>query len=287
MIGIVESGATKTQWVFIDKAQKQFTYRTPGFSPTYQSSEDIAKIIQNDLLPHLEFKEAIGKIYYYGAGCEAAGRKKIIADAFKATMPSTDVIVNHDLYGAAKALFGDKPGIACISGTGSNTCYYDGKNIVENVYSPGLFLGDEGSGGYVGKLLISKYLRKALPDHLLKAFEDEYPDRADQIMNKVYKGEMPSRYLASFAPFAMKHINDPEIYKIVYQSFDELFDNCIVRYKNYKELPIGFVGSIAYHFKEILDKVAESKGAKIAIIDPDPSKALVQYHLEKFLHEHN
>jgi glucosamine kinase len=283
MIGIVESGATKTQWVFIDKNKKQYTYRTDGLSPTYQSNEEIARVIQNDLLPQLEFKETVHKIYYYGTGCEAAYRKKIVADAFKIAMSSTEVIVNHDLYAAAKALFGDKPGIACISGTGSNTCYYDGKNIVENVYSPGLFLGDEGSGGYIGKLLISKYLRKALPDHLMKAFEEEYPDRTDQIMNNVYKGEMPSRYLASFAPFAMKHIREPEIYKIVYQSFNELFDNCIVRYKNYQELPIGFVGSIAYHFKEILDKVAESKGAKIAVIDPDPSQALVQYHLDKFL----
>lgn len=288
MIGIVESGSTKTQWIFIDKNKNKHMHRTVGFNPFYQSAENISKVMRDDLIPHLTFKEPVEKIYYYGAGCEAAANKVIVTEAFKAAMPRTQVYVMHDLLAAAKALFGDQPGLACIAGTGSNTCYYDGKNVVENVHSLGLFLGDEGSGGYKGKLLIRQYIRKALPPHLMKAFEQEYPDRTDAILHNIYGGEMPSRYLASFAPFLMKHIKEPAIYELVYQSFNELFDNCILRYKNHKELSIGFVGSIAYHFKEVLDKVAASKGLKISVVDPDPSQALLQYHIEKeFTHEHH
>jgi N-acetylglucosamine kinase-like BadF-type ATPase len=288
MIGIVESGSTKTQWLFIDKNKKQYASRTVGFNPFYQSPDDICKTLKNDLLPQLEFSDSIEKIFYYGAGCEAEGNKEKVRQAFKMAMPSTNVHVMHDLLAAAKALFGDKPGLACIAGTGSNTCYYDGKDVVKNVHSLGLFMGDEGSGGYKGKLLISKYIRKQLPSHLMKAFEEEYADRTDTILSHVYGGEMPSRYLASFAPFLKKHLSEPEIYKIVWQSFEEMFDNCIVHYDNYKNVPLGFVGSIAYHFRDVLHKVAEKKGAVISIIDPNPSEALAKYHLAKeFMHEHH
>lgn len=284
MIGIAESGSTKTEWVFVDKDKKKYASKTLGFNPFYQSVEDIYKTLKNDLLPNLPFKTPIDTIYFYGAGCEAKVNKAKVAEAFKKAMPDTKVIVEHDLLSAAKALFGDKPGLACIAGTGSNTCYYDGKDVVENVHSLGLFLGDEGSGGYKGKLLMREYIRKGLPDHLRKDFEATYPYRTDEILTKIYSGEMPSRFLASFAPFLKKHINDPFINKLVSQSFEELFDNCILKYKNYREVEIGFVGSIAHYFEDALRKVAEKKGLKIGIIDPTPSDALLEYHIQKELH---
>jgi glucosamine kinase len=284
MIGIAESGSTKTEWMFVDKDKKKFTNKTLGFNPFYQTVEEIYKTLQNDLLPNLEFKTPIDKIYFYGAGCEAEANKKKVAEAFKKAMPNTTVYVEHDLLAAAKALFGDKPGLACIAGTGSNTCYYDGKNVAKNVHSLGLFLGDEGSGGYLGKLLIKEYIRKALPANLMKDFESTYPDRTDEILIKIYGGQMPSRYLASYAPFLKKHIADPFIHKIVYQGFDELFDNCILKYENYKDVKLGFVGSIAHYFEDVLREVAKNKGLKIDIIDPTPSDALLQYHLDKEFH---
>jgi len=282
MIGIVESGSTKTEWVFVDsKTGKRYHNRTLGFNPFYQSIDDIYKTLKNDLIPNLEFAETVNKIYYYGAGCEQEGNKVKVREAFKKAMPHTNVDVEHDLLSAARALFGDKPGLACIAGTGSNTCYYDGKNVAKNVHSLGLFLGDEGSGGYKGKLLIREYIRKALPQHLHEDFENTYVDRTDEILNNVYGSEMPSRYLASFAPFLHKHVGDPFIHALVYKSFDELFDNCILKYDNYRDLTIGFVGSIAFHFKDALHAVAKSKGLEVDIIDPSPSEALVQYHLQK------
>jgi glucosamine kinase len=283
MIGIVESGSTKTEWLFVDKNKKVYNNKTLGFNPFYQSIDDIYKTLKNDLIPNLEFNEAISKIYFYGAGCEASANKAKVQEAFRKAMPDTQVVVEHDLLAAAKALFGDKPGLACIAGTGSNTCYYDGKKVVKNVHSLGLFLGDEGSGGYLGKLLVGQYIRKALPPHLMKSFEDTYVDRTDDILIKIYGGEMPSRYLASYAPFLKKHISDPHIYKLVSKGFEELFDNCICQYENYREVSIGFVGSIAHYFADVLNHVAASRGVKVDIINPSPSEALVDYHIKKEL----
>lgn len=280
MIGIVESGSTKTQWCFVNEENKKFLNRTLGFNPYYQSVDEIYQTLKNDLLPHIQFSEKVEKIYYYGASCEDEANRLKVREAFRLAMPATKVEVMHDLLGAAKSLFGDKPGIACISGTGSNSCYYDGQDVAENVHSLGLFLGDEGSGSYKGKLFVRQYIRKGLPAHIAKAFEEEYPDRTDDILMKVYSGSMPSRYLASFAPFLLKFIHEPFIYGLVYQSFEELFDNCILRYQQ-QDLPIGFVGSIAYHFRDVLEKVASDKKRKIALIEPDPSKALVLYHIQK------
>jgi glucosamine kinase len=281
MIGIVESGATKSEWLFIDKDKKRYRNRTVGFNPFYQSVDDIYKTLKEELLPNLEFSVPIEKISFYGAGCEAEANRQKIRDAFKRALPNTIVDVQHDLLAAARALFGDKPGIACIAGTGSNTCYYDGKDVVRNVHSLGLFLGDEGSGGHKGKILIREYIREGLPANLRKQFEETYPDRTDVILEKIYSGDMPSRYLASFAPFLHKNIADPFIYKIVHESFDNMFDRMICRYENHKDVTIGFVGSVAFHFREVLDKVAASKGVKVSIVDPSPSEALVKYHLDK------
>lgn len=137
-----------------------------------------------------------------------------------------------------------------------------------------------GSGGYKGKLLLRLYIRKDLLRHLMHAFTAAYPEDVDQLLQPIYSGKMPSRYLASFAPFILTNIKEPVMHKIVFQSFEELFDNCILKYEH-QYLPIGFVGSIAYHFKDILNEVAESKGRKISVIDPNPSEVLVSYHIKK------
>lgn len=281
MIGITESGSTKAQWTFVNGSGKSYTYLTKGFNPFYQTVDQIRQTVQDELLPAMEFNEEVDKIYFYGAGCEAEVNKVKMKEALSPLLPSAKIEVWTDLIAAAKALFGDKPGIACIAGTGSNTCHYDGSRILANVQSLGLFLGDEGSGGYKGKLLLKAYLRQTLPAHLIRSFETDYEDRLPTILGKIYGEPMPNRYIASFTPFLIKHLEEPEIYKLVYQSFDDLFVNCILKYDKVHELPLGFAGSVAYHFREVLEKVAESKDLKIAVIDPSPSGALVKYHLEK------
>ncbi|WMJ71905.1 hypothetical protein RCC89_01775 [Cytophagaceae bacterium ABcell3] len=278
MIGITESGATKSDWFFTDGTQT-FKIRTSGFNPYYQKEEEIQQILKEELLPQLTFK--VDTLWFYGAGCEPQINRKKMTAAFSHFLPEAKIHINHDLYAAARALFGDDPGLVCIAGTGSNTCEYDGTNIVRNVNSLGLFMGDEGSGGYLGKLLIREYIREGLPKPLREKFEEKYTDRTEDIMQKVYGGKMPSKYLASYAPFLHENINDPFIESLVKESFENLFENCILKYENCRKLPLGFVGSIAYHFEEILQQIAKKKGLSVSVIDPSPSEALVNYHLKK------
>ena len=283
MIAIADSGTTKTAWLFVDKKNnKTYTYRSIGFNPYYQTPDDIYSNLVNGLIPNLEFShERVEKIYLYGAGCELEEKRAEVASGIKRAFPKTEVFVYHDLLAAARALFGDSEGIACISGTGSNTCYYDGKYIVKNVHSLGLFLGDEGSGGYLGKLLIRDYIRKQLPEHLNEAFEKKYTDRTPEILDAIYIKPFPSRYLASYSVFLSENIQDPYVQALVYRSFDELFENCITKYERYQTLDIGFIGSIAHFFKDILNKVAHDRGLKISKIIRNPLEDLAQYHFKK------
>jgi glucosamine kinase len=281
MIVIADSGTTKTTWQFVDNDGFNQRFNTIGFNPYYQDTDSIYSNIVSGLIPNMDLSRPLTHIYFYGAGCEQLDKREQIAIALRKAFPKTDVWVNHDLLAAARALFGDEPGLACISGTGSNTCMYDGNDITRNVHSLGLFLGDEGSGGYKGKLLIQAYIREYLPAHLRVKFEEDYTDRTAEILDSVYIKDFPSRYLASYVPFLVKNISDPFIKNLVKQSFKDMFDNSIVRYANYKEVPLGFIGSVGYYNREILEEVAHSYGASISKIIRSPMDALAEYHLSK------
>lgn len=281
MIVIADSGTTKTTWQFVDKDGFNQRFNTIGFNPYYQDTDSVYSNIVSGLIPNMDLSRPLTHIYFYGAGCEQLDKREQIAIALRKAFPKTDVWVNHDLLAAARALFGDEPGLACISGTGSNTCMYDGNDITRNVHSLGLFLGDEGSGGYKGKLLIQAYIREYLPAHLRVKFEEDYTDRTAEILDSVYIKDFPSRYLASYVPFLVKNISDPFIKNLVKQSFKDMFDNSIVRYANYKEVPLGFIGSVGYYNREVLEEVAHSYGATISKIIRSPMDALAEYHLGK------
>lgn len=283
MIAIVDSGSTKSSWVFVDKSLKQYEYKTVGFNPYYQNSEEIYLAIANDLLAQILSKEPITDIYFYGAGCERDSQKEIVAEGLQKAFPSTNVTIDHDMLAAARSLFGNTGGIACIAGTGANTCCYDGNKIIENIYSPGLALGDEGSGGFLGKMLARDYLRKALPEYLMEEFEKYTPDRKEDILDKVYKKPFPNRYLASLAPFVIQHQKDPYMFQMAYENFQGLFDKCIQRYEKHKILPIRFIGSVAAHLSPILKKVAEDKGLKIDKVVANPMEGMIKFHLQKII----
>jgi len=281
MIVIADSGTTKTTWQFVDKDGFNQRFNTIGFNPYYQDTDNIYNNIVTGLIPNMDLSRPLTHIYFYGAGCEELEKREQIAIALRKAFPKTDVWVNHDLLAAARALFGNQPGLACISGTGANTCLYDGKDITKNIQSLGLFLGDEGCGGYKGKLLIRAYIRESLPSHLRLKFEEEYTERTAEIMDNVYLKDFPSRYLASFMPFIVKNLADPFMKDLVKQSFKDMFDNFIVRYPGYKELPIGFIGSTAYYTKDVLDEVAHSYGVSISKIIRNPMDSLAEFHMGK------
>jgi glucosamine kinase len=282
MILIADSGSTKADWRLIDEHQQIHQYATQGINPYFQNEETISMIIQNELLPQLKsgVQSVKPEIYFYGAGCGTVLKKKVVEAALVLHFPTSVIEVNTDLLGAARALCEDKPGIAAILGTGSNTCYYDGVNIIENHASLGYILGDEGSGAHIGKLFIQAYLNKELPETIASRFEDRFQLNKDIILDNIYRQPMPNRFLASFSKFIYQNLKEQFLIDLVATSFNELFDKHILKYEH-AHLKLGCVGSVAFYYSNILRAVALNKGVSLDKIIETPIAGLTLYHLKE------
>ncbi len=280
MILLADSGSTKTTWRFLESSKIR-TVKTSGINPYYLSQAEIEEIIRKELLPRLRDSASVSSVFFYGAGLGNEARKRDVYIPLHFIFRQAVVEVDHDLMAAARALLGREAGIACIAGTGSNSCYYDGNQIVENVTSLGLYLGDEGSGGYKGKLLITDYLRGKMPAEIRSRFEDTYKDRTADILDKIYKKPMPNRYLASFMPFILEHQGDEYISELIHRSFSDFIVENVARYSFWKERPIGFVGSVAYLCLPFLRRLALEMNFELGAVIKDPIDALTDFHAIK------
>jgi len=275
---IADSGSTKTDWVLLDNNNIIFQYQTIGFNPYFQSSEDIYEEIKTKLIPVLQDQlHNITHIYYYGAGCSTADKVQVIKLGLYLAFGNILSEVNHDLLAAARALCGKEKGIACILGTGSNSCLYDGTDIIENIPSVGFMFGDHGSGAAIGKTFVQHYFDKKLPVHLEKAFENAGYDR-EVILENVYKKQMPNRYLASITNFISEYNNDSFIKDLIKNCFIDFFEAQVSKYTNAKALPVNSVGSIGFYYKELLEIAAKEKGFTIGNIIKSPIDGLIKYH---------
>lgn len=279
MILIADSGSTKTDWRIINETGVLEQVSTAGINPQYLDADKIYSLIASSLLPNLKGKNP-SVIYYYGAGCSSPERNQRVHSALSRAFTHCEINVDHDLLGAARALCGHEPGIACILGTGSNSCLYDGKNIIDNVPSLGFLMGDEGSGAYLGKMLIRAYLYRELPEDLALSLKNTYNLTKDSILDSVYYSDMPSTYLATFAKFMHEKRKKPAIHAMIYENFAEFFERHISKYEGFTELPVSFVGSISYHFSDTLKQVAKKYGVKTGQIIISPSDGLIDYHLQ-------
>lgn len=279
MILIADSGSTKTDWRMMDATGVYEQVLTAGMNPQYLESSQIHSIFEAELLPNLKEKSP-SSIYFYGAGCSSPDRNMRVEQALRKIFPASEIVVDHDLLSAARALCGHKPGVACILGTGSNSCLYDGKNIVDNVPSLGFLIGDEGSGAYLGRMLIKAFMYRELPEELATSLKNRYNLTKDSILDAVYLSDMPSTYLATFAKFMHEKRKDPVIHAMIYQNFDEFFERHVCKYKGFTDVPVNFVGSVAFHFSDTLRQVAKKYGAHIGTIITSPSEGLIAYHQE-------
>lgn len=279
MVLIADSGSTKTDWNMITDASTTENVQTLGFNPMYQNTEEIYSELESALLPNLKEKNPEA-VYFYGAGCSSPDRNKIVADALLKAFPDSQIHVDHDLLSAARAVCGHNPGIACILGTGSNTCLYDGNEITDNIPSLGFLLGDEGSGAYLGKLLIKAYLYRELPDELANSLKNTFNLTKESVLNAVYREPMPNRYMATFARFVYEKRKNPAIKELIYTAFEEFFERHVIKYDGHMELPVNFVGSVAYYFADNLKFVAKKYGLRIGTIIQSPSEGLIKYHQE-------
>jgi glucosamine kinase len=279
MILIADSGGSKTDWRLLHQNGKIGQASAPGFNPYYQPIDDLTNNIRDILLPAID--EKVTNIFFYGAGVSSAKNQQVIKNTFLQFFPDANIEIGWDLLAAARALCGHEPGIACIMGTGSNSCLYDGENIIGNVANLGWILADEGSGANIGKKFLVDYLRERMPDSVASHFRKRFPLSREEFLEKVYQQEKPSAFLASFAKFIFQHLDDPYCYQLVYNSFAEFYENNVMKYPDYTKLKVHFTGSIAFYFSDILRQVANDKGITVKNILEGPIAGLTLYHSEK------
>lgn len=277
MVIIADCGSTKSDWLLIHGGRDQQLENTIGFSPFFHSTEEIKSILERELLPKLE-PAAVKEIYFYGTGVHDEHRAEIVAAALRAVFPNAAVEVEHDLLAAARATCGRNAGIACILGTGSNSCYYDGEKIRDNVPSLGWLLGDEGSGTHLGKALLRAKFYRELPADLSKSFDDTYPEGLDAIKDRIYE-KGANAYLATFTRFLGDNMQHPFVKHLVKSCLDEFLDRHVCKYSGYQQVPVHFVGSIAHHFRESLLKSMEEHRLIPGVIVRKPIYPLADYHL--------
>lgn len=279
MLLLIDSGSTKTEWTILAEKQIVSNFFTNGFNPYYSSSESIASILEAELPNDVPFDKIL-KLVYYGAGCSTDTNCEIVARAMRVFFKKADINIHHDLLAAAHALLGRKEGIACILGTGSNSCYYDGEKIVENVPSLGYVLGDDGAGSYIGKEVLKAFLYDELPVELKTKFEQTYDYSLDDILNQIYHGDKPAKFMASFSRFAGENQGHPFMEQLVSNVFDSFIKVQLSKYSRYQDVPVCFTGSVSYYFRDILEKRLKKAGIQMGIIMPNPSVGLIQYHTE-------
>lgn len=275
MILLAESGSTKTEWCLVDRDGIAEHFLSDGINPFFQSRKEISRLVRLQL-PQIFFRAKFSTIFFYGAGCSSEEKKNIVKASFEAQF-KTPAIIESDLVGSARSLFQDKPGIACILGTGSNSCFYDGNKIVKNVRSLGYILGDEGSGASLGKAFLSDCLKGLAPIELAALFYKKYKIDPDQILDYVYSKPFPNRLLSVLSFFLYDHINDPYIDNLIYHNLKSFFERNILQYA-YTDYPVRFVGSVAKMYEETLYTIAKEFNIRIDTVIENPIKGLIKYH---------
>lgn len=291
MILIADSGSTKTDWILVASDGTQTELHTDGINPARDARDIIYNVLYHDLLTQIPSdisREELsrsgcqgseGAVYFYGAGC-IEPFSQTVRSVLKDLFPCCKIEVESDLLGAARALCGHEPGIACILGTGSNSCLYDGRDIIMHTPPLGYILGDEGSGSFLGKVLVNGLFKGVLPDELKQAFCNKYDMELPGIIEHVYRQPSANRFLASLVPFIVEHRNHPSIHDLLVDAFRQFLVRNVAIY-GHKEMPIHFVGGIAYQFADELSEAAASEGMQMGRIMLRPIQSIVQYHLQQ------
>lgn len=275
MILISDTGATSSNWRSIKKNGEIGQFKSLGFNPYNQPIIELEKELRK--LDQV-VNDEVSSVFYYGAGCGSEENRSAIKAALKIYFPNADIAVEDDLLAAARAVCGHDEGIACILGTGANSCYYDGKRPVEQVASLGFILGDEGSGAYLGKVLLADYLRKDMPSVISDRLHKRFNLDRTVVLQHVYHKSSPARYVASFTKFLLQNINDPYCYRLVYDAFSLFFEKNVLKYAQVPSVPVHFSGSIGFYFGNILRQVANDKGVVVRNIIESPIAGLTLYH---------
>lgn len=280
MILIADGGSTKSSWCLVDKdGTKKSYFNTEGYNPYFTDTQAIISSLDSNL-PEDLYRGLVEKVFYYGAGCSTPNKNEVVAKAMRSVFKNAEVFVGHDLLAAARALLADKAGFGAILGTGTNTCLYDGSDISHNIDSLGYFLGDEGSGSFIGRRMLRDYMRGFLPKDLHHNFNQTFGLSNEDILEAIYNKPLPNRFLASFAKFVNENIEMDYCKEIVKEGFTAFFENLVSKYPDYQNYSFNCVGSVGYNFREILEPLAKEYGMSIGKIIRAPIDDLVQYHID-------
>ena len=291
---IIDAGSTKTDWMLLDGKTVKNRFQTDGFNPNYSDRKDLDNILSlvetrfiaspnNEIMSSRRDKSAslpneIQSIHYYGTGCGSEQNCQLIKEVFQSRFPKAEITITHDLMAACHALLGHEKGIACILGTGSNSCVYDGENITGKAVSLGYLVGDEGSGMHIGREVVRTYFYGFMPDDLRQKFDEAFQLELKDFIQRLYHGEQPSKYLASFAKFAGEHQGEPFMHNLISGCFEAFIKAFVLRFSGCKSLKINFVGSVAFHFQGILKECLENNGLMMGEVMQTPAEGLVRYH---------
>lgn len=276
---IADSGSTKTSWCMLDNNLQQDHYKTIGYNPHYISSEGIVKSMKENLLQMMVAQpEEIKEVHFYGAGCSTPADVNTVEQALTECFPKSKIIVEHDLLAAARSLCGHDAGISCILGTGSNSCYYDGEDIKDNVPALGFTVGDEGGGSNLGRLLVKSYFYREMDEKLAAAFYERYELTKAILLDNIYQKPLPNRYMAQFTLFYRDHRDHPIIKKLLSDNFRGFLTRQVSKYEKAQELPIHYIGSIAYYFREELEQVMREMNMTIGKVVRNPMDGLIAFH---------
>ena len=273
---IADSGATKCEWCLIIDGKKK-TILTQGISPYFLDEAQIVTILNKSLIPKLK-EVIIEEVFFYGTGLSNANNALIVKKALKSLFKKAKIQIETDLTAAARALCGKKKGIACILGTGSNSCFYDGKKMQKNSPGIGYILGDEGSGAYLGKKVIQHFLYNTFDEEIMASFEKRFMTSPVEILENVYKQPLANRYLASFAIFLAENRGHYMIENIIEDGLNDFFFTHIYKYKESWTYPINFIGSIAFGFKDVLQDLCKTYELELGRVLKTPMKGLIEYH---------
>jgi len=276
MILVADSGSTKTEWKILKDGVPHESIFSSGINPYFLSDKEIYELFLKEIndLSRYTFR----KIYYYGTGCNSDSKNNTVREALKRFFSAGEIFIGSDLLGAARSLCQNEPGIACIMGTGSNSCFYNGSEIISNVSPLGYILGDEGGGAVIGRKLVAGILKKQVPQNVINCFFDTYKLTPAEILENVYMKPFPNRFLGQFARFISSNIEIPELQDIITSCFDDFIRRNVLQYPEAKVLHVHFTGSIAYHFKPFLEDLLTKNNLKRGIITLSPMENLMKYH---------
>lgn len=276
---IADSGSTKTDWIYVS-GDDRISWSTEGLNPYFHTRQSIREVVEGGKTGN-NITGSASSIYFYGSGYGDPEHRDLIRDVLKDIWTDSEVDVTTDLVAAARACLGREPGVACILGTGSNSCLYDGAHITDHIPSLGFIFGDEGSGSWIGKELIRRYFYREMPDDLTGIFESEFEMNRDFILNTVYHKPQANRYVAGFANFTYRHRKHPYIRQLLRTGFEQFVKSQILKYQNAQDMDIGFVGSISFLHRDLLAKVLVHHELKPRVFVKSPMEGLITYHLEK------